>query len=367
MVIKSDSLVGEPVFVHSFYDFDFDAILFSPRESHPPKLQDVLDVFDNIRSPFLSYMTISLLLATIMLTMSRLGVRKVIRKSKCIMRTFGFTLSNTSCHVIYATVNRFQIEFHGTSSRYLWMSIVTCLFISITGYLWSFLSTDQVVEIPARQVDFIDDLFEVFGNRYFTLTTNFFIYETLATAPPGSKLWKLYKRLNDTYTMDWNQGGEVAQSFGSHRKIKATSASWRWLFDNPFVTIFCHVDAHEIEVLHLSAEKFAPGLMTSMFSRDIDQDLREYVSYRLLTRTEMGLPSPTVEKVVLEGLHGFSFETNWKAYRCMHGLRDEPEQAIPLLRLTGLRTTFGIVKWCFLVATCVLIFEPVVSASGTWL
>lgn len=359
MVVRPDSLKGDPVIVHSGYDFHFDAILFTPIESHPPRTPDVLDVFDNVRSPFYCYLTITILLAIIILSVAGLSIRKRFRASQRQMRSVGVAMVDTTAHVIYAAINRVELKVCHSSVKYLWTSVVMSLFIIISGYLWNLMSTDQVVEIPVRQIDFLDDLYsEAFGHRFFTLTTNLFLYETLDTAPQHSKLGRLRKRINQTFTMNWSLGGDhVTEAFDHNQKTKTTSALWRWLFDKAYVRIFCHVDAKEVDKLHVGTEKFAQGLMSSMFSRDINPTLREYVSYRLLTRTELGMATTFIEKIILDALHEYNFETNWKAFKCMNGLRDELDQTVPLLRYSGMRNTLAMVKWCIIISSCVLIFE----------
>lgn len=196
--VRNDSLGYEPIRVGAVFG-PADLVLASPCHNGSKYATNVIEVgkFDE-----LTYFDIVICLIVVMVVISSLLYLETLR-TKVVRRQLRRIVKITMKCLwsFYETVvdqNSFKPS--SWSARCLWLFFIMAFWTKV-GVLLNLMSTNQVAEIQAPQINSLDDLLSSEFAHYQPVVLRFFYsYSLMLTVKPETKIGKLFIRIKQNIT-----------------------------------------------------------------------------------------------------------------------------------------------------------------------
>lgn len=276
----------------------------SPRQEEKVQLEQFIYEFDPITYTFIALIIIVswISMSLVLFIESWIHLRQ---GRKISLRRFTKRSSSTLYNLLMLLLNQFLARKINDANRILWISVVFFVFVLIFNLFLSLIRSSYVVTRQPPYIESIQDLAQFFPQVSPVTFKGVYYLDTFRLSL-DEDVKKIYKRLmvdGDknllSAQLDFNPG-TISEGMPILDRIINGSAAF--LIDSSYVKIWksglCNWAASPI-IANITPELtsrftstrefFAPGILTTMFSRQIDPFLYKRVSYYFITNQEMGL------------------------------------------------------------------------------
>lgn len=377
LLARPDSLPYEPMKIGPFFIPGDLSILTHKNESESVLTHEITS-FLNINFEMYVYSFIVLfVIAPVVLVLEKLH-RKNLEPKKIVKKYLSI------CNKVFnVLVDQEQFTPKAISARIMVLFVSIFVLIGIFGILLNTVGADLIVKKKASVIDSVDDLLE--SGILPLVQKRLFEYEMFRSSIPGSqvhKLWVVMQRdLNNSifdYDLSAGDGGvgaiDIAVKTLSRVNRSESAMVMQDVNAHHFRAGVCYSKRqfnklYEIfKAIHVSSEKFAGGMVSTLMSNQIHPYTEKLFSYVIQTLVETGISSGmqnllTAKAGEITSSMGYTVDVkyNLEVIQCMEGISEEEEEKFRPFNTKDLNNLFEC--WSFLSCTwtLVLIFEILLS------
>lgn len=309
----------------------------SPRQEEKVQLEQFIYEFDPLTYTYIAIIIIVswISMSLVLFIESWIHLRQ---ERKISLRRFAKRSASNLYNLLMLLLNQILARKINDANRILWISVVFFVFVLIFNLLLSLIRSSYVVTRQPPYIESIQDLAQFFPQVSPVTFKGVYYLDTFRLSL-DEDVKKIYKRLMAdgdknllSAQLDFNPG-TVSQGMPILRRI--TNGSAAFLIDSSYVKIWksglCNWAVAPINVgitpeltsrFTSTRTLFAPGILTTMFSHQIDPFLYKRVSYYFITNQEMGLFIKSM--LIARYTRYFEEITQWNLTMCV----DASEQGI---------------------------------------
>lgn len=229
------------------------------------------------------------------------------------------------------------------SQKIIWIFFSVSTYVLVDCYFLNLMSTDQLSVVTADQIDSANDLMLARWSRVKpSITTHFYLYPLLRSAPPGSECHTFYnflqKRGDSFSTVAEN--GKHTEKAGFMLKIiiKALEVGSEAIF---FPELFYETIAKSalcalkpqvvVNMAHIAKENFAKGTLNLIFNSKMNAQKRSYLHFKYQNIVEFGVCKQILKHMALETTSALNMPAYHEFQKCMSDQFDASDvEPVPL-------------------------------------
>lgn len=286
--MRPDSLPFEPVFI-STPILSADIGILSTKNHSSIIYVDVTDVVNNVDNIGYIYLTLIIVLITILHTAS-----DVLKKRT---KRFNYVLARyqkSIWGVFSVIIDQDDVQPKTWSAKFVWTGFGMASLVMVFGYFLNLMSTEQFVCNPTYAIDSLKDLLydDHFQDVRPVVVKMLFLYGVLKISPPTSLEGKFFRgRMNNqksvvdidmsTTNIAYITEGPGKDLLEELKTGKSALLMIRWAAELAEIVIPTVLQQFlSNREWHTSKESFLPGTLNLFYSKKIDGRLRNYVDYK---------------------------------------------------------------------------------------
>ncbi|KAI1309110.1 hypothetical protein HDE_00336 [Halotydeus destructor] len=210
------------------------------------------------------------------------------------IKAFQGRFVNTLWAAFELVVSQGKFNYVTAVQKLTWLTLTAGLFIIISGIFLNLVSTEQVAQREADQVDTFDDLFGNFKWLEPSILANYFTNGLRDLTRNGSRESELFQRIKsddkNTYTLELNAQSGQEPTFLAAQKFLAEGGRYL-LFEDILwkPDVLCNMLPKIFDSLHMSKDTILDGILVFVYNSNSDSRLIKYMSFRLSNKLEFGL------------------------------------------------------------------------------
>lgn len=266
------------------------------------------------------------------------------------------------------------------SQMIIWSAICFAFLINIRALVYNLMSTDLIAITQPSRISSIADLVNPHFYQFpCTIYEESNIYNLISNAKSGSNM-QLYQKIRATSKTTSSTAGSGRTLFRIFMSVFAgklafiADRSYWHAVAHPFLCSWKPEDT----IGSVKSAEFGDIIKAVMFSRRLDNHLKDYLTYKQEVVLEAGLEVKLARELGIALINKvLTLRYNWHTIKCVHGLTDDEDKADNYLSISSLKTTlvaasYGIASAVLLlVVECitskVLRVDKIVKRIGIWL